>query len=163
MDFSVLILTIGIPGSGKSTWVKEYQKQHSNGVFVISTDEIRKEITGIEQCVDPSQNTRIHEEARKRAKAIIDDRKNLSKKYGTWPVIIIDSTNVDVEEWAAYKQLGAHIMMAKIFDVTPDEALKRMENRERKVPREILEWKWDTLEKNRKDIPKFFNLIIYFI
>ena len=163
MDFSVLILTIGIPGSGKSTWVKEYQKKHSNGVFVISTDEIRKELTGIEQCIDPTQNSRIHEEARNRAKAIIDDRKNLSKKYGTWPVIIIDSTNVDVEEWIAYKKLGAHIMMAKIFDVTPDEAMKRMENRERKVPREILEWKWETLEKNRKVIPNFFNLIIYFI
>ena len=40
-----LILMAGIPGSGKSTWCKEYQKTHKN-VFIIDTDETRKQITG---------------------------------------------------------------------------------------------------------------------
>ena len=163
MDFCVLILTIGIPGCGKSTWVEEYKKHYPNGCFVISTDAIRKELTGEEQCVNPAQNPMIHEEARKRAKNIIDNRKEISTKYGTWPVIIIDSTNVDIEEWIAYKQLGASVMMAKVFNVTPQEAMKRMENRERKVPLHILEWKWELLEKNKYAIPKIFNLIINFI
>jgi len=116
------------------------------------------ELTGNEQCVDPSQNPMIHGEARKRAKNIIDKRAEIFKKNGTWPVIIIDSTNVDVEEWIAYKQLGASIMMAKVFDVEPEEAMKRMENRERKVGLEILEWKWKTLQENKHAIPKLFNM-----
>ncbi len=160
MNYCVLILTVGIPGSGKSTWVKEYLKRYSVASFVISTDEIRKELTGIEQCIDPSQNTMIHDEARKRAKAIIDDSEKIRKKLGTWPTIIIDSTNVDVEEWIAYKQLGATIMVAKIFDVKPEEALKRMENRERKVPLSILQMKWRQLEKSRSAIREFFNFLI---
>ena len=157
MNFSVLILTIGIPGCGKTTWVNDYLKKYPNGTYVISTDAIRLELTGKEQCVDPSQNPMIHEEARKRAKDIIDNRTEIFKKIGTWPVIVIDSTNVDVEEWFAYKQLGASLMLAKVFDVEPQEALKRMENRERKVPLEILEWKWKTLQDNKHAIPKFFN------
>lgn len=163
MDYSVLILTIGIPGSGKTTWVQQYQKQHSNGVYVISSDQIRKELTGEEQCINPSQSPMIHEEARKRAKMIIDNAKNLRLCNGTWPVIIIDSTNVELEEWIAYKNLGATLMLAKIFDVEPNEAIKRMDNRDRKVPLEILEMKWKTLERNREKIPKLFNMIINFL
>ena len=163
MDFSVLILTIGIPGSGKTTWVKQYQKQHANGTYVISTDRIRQELTGHEQCIDPTQNPMIHEEARKRAKLLIENAKNLRLCNGTWPVIIIDSTNVEVEEWLAYKELGATLMLAKIFDVEPKEAIQRMDNRERKVPLEILEMKWKTLETNREKIPKIFNMIVNFL
>ena len=40
-----LILMAGIPGSGKSTWCKKYQKEHPN-VFIVDTDETRKKITG---------------------------------------------------------------------------------------------------------------------
>lgn len=40
-----LILMAGIPGSGKSTWCREYQKIHKN-VFIVDTDETRKQITG---------------------------------------------------------------------------------------------------------------------
>lgn len=163
MSYCVLILTIGIPGSGKSTWVEEYRKKYPHGTFVISTDNLRKELTGVEQCVDPSQNNMIHEEARKRVKTIIDNSTSLRKELGTWPVIIVDSTNVDVEEWIAYKQLGASIMLAKLFEISPEEALKRMDNRERKVPQAILEWKWNKLQNNKAAILKLFNGIINFI
>ena len=61
---SIVILTVGIPGAGKSTWVQDFIKKRR--FTVISTDEIRKELTGIEQCVDPSQNDMIHDEARRK-------------------------------------------------------------------------------------------------
>lgn len=160
MDHSVLILTIGIPGSGKTTWCNEYLRNHPNGTFIISTDAIRQELTGTAQCINPTQNSMIHEEARKRAKAIIDNRKEIFKKNGTWPTIIIDSTNVDIEEWIAYKQLGANIMSAKIFEIKPEEAFQRLKLRDRKVPLNIIEWKWKLLEKNKYAIPKLFNIIL---
>lgn len=40
-----LIIMSAIPGSGKSTWAKKYQKEHEN-VYIISSDEIRHELTG---------------------------------------------------------------------------------------------------------------------
>ena len=39
------ILLSAIPGSGKSTWAEQYRLTHKN-VFVVSSDALRKEITG---------------------------------------------------------------------------------------------------------------------
>lgn len=157
--FSVLLLTIGIPGSGKTTWVNKFKKAKPNGTYVVSTDEIRKEITGIEQCVDPSQNDFIHSEARKRVKKLLDQTDDLWKQNGTWPFIIVDSTNVNEEEWKEYRKLGASVMIAKVFKIKPEEAFEQIKNRERKVPLPILQMKWDILQKNQHLIPKYFNLI----
>lgn len=162
MDFVVLILTIGIPGSGKTTWVKKFCKRFPT-TYVVSTDDIRKEITGVEECIDPSQNTMIHDEAKKRVKKIIDDRKNIFSKDGTWPVIIVDSTNVELKEWIDYKKLGASVMLAKLFDIKPEEAIKRNQNRDRKVPTDIIQMKYDLFLNNQKYIPKIFNMIINFL
>lgn len=159
-NFSKIILTIGIPGCGKSTWVKEYLQQYPF-TFVVSTDEIRKELTGYEQCVDPSQNPMIHDEARKRVKAILDDPVNHSGgNHGMGPEVIVDATNVNITEWEKYKQLNPTLFVCKVFDVPPKQALQMQEGRTRKVPLEILEMKWQQLQKNKKFIPDFFNFTL---
>ena len=128
--FSTLILTIGIPGAGKTKWVNEYKKTHPL-TYVVSTDELRKEITGVEQCIDPSQNKMIHDEARKRVKNILEDPQSVG---GLGPEIIVDSTNVELDEWIKYKNLGASIILAKVFDVPPKIAMEHQQYRERFVP-----------------------------
>lgn len=153
--FSVLILTIGIPGAGKSTWVKEYLKTHPL-THVISTDDLRKELTGVEQCVNPSQNDWIHNTARERVKEILEN----PSYSGLGPEIIVDSTNVDVEEWFEYKKLGASVMLAKVFNVNPEEAMDHQRYRERIVPLDIVQNKWEKLQKNKKFIPLLFNMIL---
>ena len=155
--FSILILTIGIPGAGKTRWVNEYKKTHPL-TYVISTDELRKEITGNEQCIDPSQNGMIHDEARKRAKAIIDDP---NSDGGLGPEIIIDSTNVELNEWLEYKKLGASLILAKVFEVPPNIAMEHQLYRERFVPKEILDIKWKQLQKNKQFLSSIFNMIDY--
>lgn len=157
--FSILILTIGIPGCGKTTWVQEYLKLHPYA-HVISTDDIRKELTGVEQCIDPSQNDMIHNTARSRAKSIIDNPDNYGGNNGLGPEIIIDSTNCDVGEWLEYKRIGASVMLAKTFDIAPNIAMLHQVNRERKVPLNILEMKWEQYQKNKKFIPCLFNMVL---
>ena len=157
---SILILTIGIPGAGKSTWVKEYVSKH-HAVQVISSDEIRKELTGTREC-DPSQSLNIHEEARRRVKDILD----FPEKYGyvgpTGPEIIIDSTNVELSEWLKYRELGPTLMYAKIFNVPPEIAMAHqlVGRKDRVVPYEILESKWKQLQENLHHIPSIFNFVI---
>lgn len=158
-SFSILILTVGIPSSGKSTWVKEYCKSHPL-THVISTDNIRKEITGIEQCVNPSQNDMIHDEARKRAKSILDDPEMYGGKYGLGPEIIIDSTNCDLNEWIKYKDLNSSVILAKVFEVEPEKAMEMQQGRERFVPMEILQMKWEQYQKNKKYLPLVFNMVL---
>ena len=160
MHFSILILTIGIPGSGKTTWVQEYVKEHPY-TRVVSTDLIRKEKTGTEDSIDdPGFNNMIHEEARRKVKEILDNPLNYGGNMGMGPVIIVDSTNVDVEEWVKYKELGPSIMLAKIFEVSPEEAMKRQSGRERQVPKRVLDDKWKSLTFTKQFIPSFFNMIL---
>ena len=147
-------MTIGIPGSGKTTWVKEYKKQHPYA-HVISTDKIRQELTGHIDC-DPNQNEWIHGEAKRRVKQILD---NPNDSIGMGPEIVVDSTNVDVDEWLAYKKLGASVIIAKLFDVDVDTAMKQQFGRDRIVPRFVLEDKYTTLQKNKKYMPLIFNMI----
>ena len=154
--FSILILTIGIPGSGKTRWVENYMKTHPR-THVISTDKIRKEITGFEQCINPAQNDMIHEEARKRVRDIL----NSKEKESLGPEIIVDSTNCDIQEWIAYKNLNPSIIRAIVFERTPNEAEKNQMFRERHVPFEILQQKWDQLQKYKKYLPYVFNMIDY--
>lgn len=158
---SILYLTIGIPGSGKTTWVNEYKKAHPY-VHVVSTDEIRKELTGIEQCINPTQNDMIHEEARKRVSALINDDKNYGGNNGMGPVIIVDSTNTEKEEWIKYKLLKPTIIIAKVFDKNVDECFERIKmfRPERIVPKEILQMKKDQLEKSKPFLSKIFNMIL---
>jgi predicted kinase len=40
-----MILLSAIPGSGKSTWARQYQKSHPN-TFIVSSDEIRVQLFG---------------------------------------------------------------------------------------------------------------------
>ena len=45
-----LIILSAMPGSGKSTWAKKYQEEHSH-TLIISSDQIRFELTGQTQIV----------------------------------------------------------------------------------------------------------------
>lgn len=156
-SFSIVILTIGIPGSGKSTWVKHYLQSHPL-TRLVSTDAIRKELTGEYQC-NPDQNEMIHDEARRRVKQYLDDWGKSSNDIGLGPEIIVDSTNVDLDEWIKYKQLGSTIILAKVFDITPEESMNRQKNRSRIVPKSVVEDKWVRFQSNKKYMPFIFNMI----
>lgn len=152
--FSILILTVGIPGSGKTRWVNKYLKTHPL-THMISTDHLRKELTGVEQCIDPSQNQMIHDEARKRVKTILES----SDFTGLGPEVIVDSTNCSVDEWIAYKKLNPSIIRAVVFDCTPEQSMINQKNRERQVPLEIVQMKWNELQKSKQHLTKIFNMI----
>lgn len=145
-----LILTVGIPGAGKSTWAEWYASMDpTHNTVVVSTDKLRKELTGTSNC-NPAENEFIHSSARQRVKELLQQGHD----------VIVDSTNVDLEEWLKYKHLYPSIFIAKIFDVSPAEAMVRQERRERKVPLAILEDKWKTLQQNKHHVSILFDLII---
>ena len=160
MRVSTIILTIGIPGAGKTTWVQDYVSAH-HAVHVVSSDEIRKELTGTVVC-DPRQSPAIHDEARRRVKDILDNPEKYGHTGCAGPVIIVDSTNVELEEWIKYRDLHPTLFLAKIFDVTPAEAMARQAMRveNRIVPQDVVEKKWKQLQENKKYIPFIFNMII---
>lgn len=122
-------MTIGVPGSGKSSCVEKAAAQM--GATVVCPDEIRLEITGSME--DQSQNQKVWELARSRIKdALADDHD-----------VILDSTANDVvrrREMISYvRGLFPNItVVGVVFDVSLKVAIERNQNRDRKVPEHVI-------------------------
>jgi len=115
-----LIFTIGIPGSGKSWWIKS-QKSH----VIISPDSIRKELTG--DISDQSANIQ--------AWAIAKRKVSESLKHGK--DVILDATNlISFYRKQFLENLPPHNLKAKIFEISPEIAKERIKKDvERKIER----------------------------
>lgn len=145
----LLILVIGIPGAGKTTWCNQYLKTHGATLY-ISNDDLRKELTGTEDFNSDNKDL-IYEEARKRAVDALAQNRD----------VIVDGTHTDVNQWIKFKRAIPDdcLIAAKVFAVPPDTAIEHIEKRERKVPMYVLENKWRELSRNLKFLPFIFNFI----
>lgn len=157
MNFTTLYLTVGAPGAGKTTWAKKFLNEH-RAMHYVSTDDIREELTGTREC-DPKDLERIHQEAFNRVKKILEDPN--SYKNGVGPSIIVDSTNTDAKIWEKYRSLNPGLMIAEVFLVAPNDCYERQKNRERSVPKEVIEMKFNELLKNEDLLHKYFNCVDY--
>lgn len=79
-----LIILTAIPGAGKSTWAKNYAETHEN-CFVVSSDEIRKELGGTYQYF--KEEDRVWE-------IFLSRTKDYAKNYRD-VTVILDSTNLN--------------------------------------------------------------------
>jgi predicted kinase len=109
-----LILTVGIPGSGKSTWARAFAERSK--YIRISPDDIREEITGDISNVHRDKDVWI--EAYKRIK------EKLLKPQS----VIFDATNINpTTRKELEKQFNdISIIVYKIFSCNPEEAKKRI-------------------------------------
>lgn len=104
-----LIFTVGIPGSGKSRWIRSMV-----GYEVISPDSIRTEMGDVS---DQAQNVSVWNEAKRRTAEHLTRGKN----------VILDATNLQSQyrKWFL-EGLPPHVLTAKIIDVDPDVAKARI-------------------------------------
>jgi len=108
------VMFIGIPGCGKSTWLKKHKPDTH---IVVCPDKIREELTG--DISDQSINIEAWKEAYSR---IIDA---LNSGFN----VILDSTNLDVlHRKNLLKSLPECTLKAVVFEVEPEEAFRRISN-----------------------------------
>ena len=124
----VLYMPIGIPGSGKSTYYKN--NFNEDKTVLISSDAIRKEVFGDEN--DQEHNSEVFELMRKRT---IDALKNNKDVY-------YDATNISSKRRIALFNCSEDIRNAEkvaiVFCTPLEVAIERNNNRERKVPKDVI-------------------------
>lgn len=132
-----LIITVGLPASGKTTWSKQWIAERENRVR-ISRDDLR-------QMFGLTGHDRVSEDFITKTIDVLV-RRCLSKDYD----VVIDSTGFVVEEenhWkTAFKDL---FIYKKVFDVSLEECLKRNENRENKIDPKVIHRMHDKYIKNQ--------------
>ena len=124
---AILVMLVGVAGSGKSTYAQKIKNQHENAE-IFSSDALRLELYGDEN--DQTHNKEVFEELHKRIHA------HLAKDG----VAIYDACNLTSKIRTGFlKTLKSSVRkVCHIIPATYDQAVARQELRERKVPAEVI-------------------------
>ncbi len=125
-----IIVTQGLPGSGKSTWAKNQQTLYPNTYIRVNKDELRKTLFGNDYTKDKEYIILN----------VIDDiiRWAISENL----YVIDDNTNLNCFHVERYKKLFGDIADIVIVDnflsVSIDECIKRDLKRENSVGKDVI-------------------------
>lgn len=118
---STLILLSAIPGSGKSTWAKAYQKSHPN-TYIVASDDIRVRVSGGLQVFD--KEALVWETFLKELNAHVDEKDC---------TVIADATNLQNRYrryyWEMTPGYDKHVLV--LFDIPFEICMKQNKLREK--------------------------------
>lgn len=148
----VVVLGVGIPGSGKSTFLRAVGAEFESNPIVV--DDVRNRLS-----LDNNEDlfARIH-----------DKSTMLASGYVTrGGVALIDSTNCEAkyrqEQAALYREIGARTVGIVHFDVSPDLAIERDKQRKKKsrVGSQIIRAMHAELMKNPVEKSNHFDWVVH--
>lgn len=148
-----ITITIGISGSGKSTWAHNQWKNDSLNIVLVNRDKIRELLFGYTEAtidlyyVDPNIS-KLEKQVTKYEDVLIHEALNEGKH------VIVDATHLKKSYINRYKFWNV-LVQIKVFDITIDEAVKRDSLRERKVGVDIIRKQYNdfsSLELNPNDL-----------
>ena len=146
-----LIVLSGVPGSGKSYFSDALRKDKEKHVYIISSDQIRKEICGNQQ--DLSQDKLVWKIFYSLVKTYSEDKDG---------IVILDATNAKkeyrIDNIAPYKDLYDEVDLV-CFHIERNLVLKQNKEREFPIPEDALLRLIDAFEMPGEDEEAFFDHI----
>ena len=134
MSNKKFIMMIGLPGSGKSTIARGLAEE--NDVVYLSSDDIRKELSGNEE--NQNINTEVFETMRKRTLQALNDGKH----------VVYDATNINSKKRKGLlTQLPKKVEKIAYYIATSyKNTLEQNSKRERIVPKEVIDRMYKTFQ-----------------
>lgn len=131
------VITVGIPGSGKTTWA-EQQYDYVN----LNLDDFREKVSG--NAADQTVN-----------KLAIDMRDAFLKRaINKQQNIILSDTNINPffrNKLVEQLKTAGYSVELKVFSISLEEALKRNSSRSRNVPEEVIARMYNQLKEQNLD------------
>ncbi len=147
---SKVILSIGIPGAGKTTYLKQFATEH--GYDYLSSDEIRQEIIG--DYYDQTKNVEVFEALRQRA----------ADSLAHGHTVVIDATFAQQEgremTLKFLREAGAEKIQGIFFDTPIEIAKERNAERELQTKETSIERMDKTLKKYPPELTEGFDTLI---
>ena len=144
-----LVVLSGVPGSGKSYFSNALRENKEKHVYVISSDQIRKEITGDQR--DMSQDKLVWKIFYSLVKTYSDDQNG---------IVILDATNAKkeyrLENIKPFRDLYNEIDLV-CFQIDRETVLKQNREREFALPEEVMVQLIDEFEKPDEEEKAFFD------
>lgn len=139
-----IILTRGIPASGKTTWAEQYVRKNQN-FRNINRDDLRFMLFG-----------RPYKFTKTREKSVTEAQFGLAELFlENGNDVIISDTNLNpktVNKWKEFaKELRIKVEFQDFMDVSVDECIKRDLNRLDSVGEKVIRRMYDSYMKNTKN------------
>lgn len=131
-----LILTVGISGSGKTTWAKNFVNESNAEYVIIERDALRTEITGLE--------SPVFKKSLEKQVTLLADKLFLNAVSEGKSVIISD-TNLNSKtrlKWEEKAKEHDYSLTYKLFETTLEQAIKNNSKRSRRVPTSEIMRQW---------------------
>ena len=147
-----LLLLSGLPGSGKSTWSRQYKRLHPSAK-IVSSDEIRKEFFG---------TTANFSDEKRVWSTFLDRLKLFGKQEGA--IVIADSTNLNNHYRRYYvdstPEYDHHVLVMFDIPASDCELLNDQRTGDRRLPLEAMKKLESQFEPLDEETEKAFDEVV---